>query len=87
MPKSSIFVENLTRVTLKLEKPENRQICKSVFLLAIKSRQLCYGCMEMTLSGCRPGNPGIPGNVLGFYFVLEMSVKIAHFSRMSWNGP
>ena len=43
--KSSIVIKNLTRVPLKLEK----SFIKSFFLLNIRSRQFCHGCMKTTL--------------------------------------
>ena len=46
MPESSIFIKNLTRVPLKLEKPENRWFFLIFFLLNILSRQLCYDVMK-----------------------------------------
>ena len=47
--KSSFFIENPTRVPLKLEQPGNCPFYKICFLLNIRSRQLCYGCIKTTL--------------------------------------
>ena len=46
----SILIQNLTIVPIKLEKKlKILNFIVSFFLLNIRSRQLCYGCMETTL--------------------------------------